>query len=144
MVPAAIVELDALPLTPNGKVDRKALPAPDVTAAPEEIVAPDDKVEQSLAAIVKQVLGLDQISVTSNFFDLGATSLHMIRVHNQLKETFARKVSVTDLFRYATVRSLAHYMSQAEPPPAPARQQGEERGQARRAVRRRRGKRDAR
>ena len=125
MVPDFFVPLETLPLTPNGKVDRKALPLPDVTMASEPAVAPGNEVEQRLVSIIREVLELEQISVTSNFFNVGATSLHIIRIHNKLQEVFGQEVSVTDIFRHATVRSLAQYMSQTEQLPTVAPQQGQ-------------------
>src|SRR5205085_7032292 len=72
MLPAAFVELDALPLSPNGKVDRRALPAPGrARVAPEDsFVAPRTPVEELLATIWADVLGLEQVGVRDQFFDL--------------------------------------------------------------------------
>ncbi len=72
MVPSAIVSLQEFPLTLNGKVDRKALPAPTrERQTDEEIVPPRTPLERRLAEIWKRVLGVSQIGVTDNFFDLG-------------------------------------------------------------------------
>ncbi|WP_407882763.1 amino acid adenylation domain-containing protein, partial [Scytonema sp. NUACC26] len=77
MVPSAFVMLETLPLTPNGKVDRRALPAPD-TARPEldqAFVAPRTPIEEVLAGIWTQTLGIDSVGIYDNFFDLGGHSL---------------------------------------------------------------------
>ncbi len=73
MVPVAFVLLDSLPVTPNGKVDRKALPAPDVTnTVRDEIVAgPNTPTEERLVGIVATLLGLEQIGIDDDFFMLG-------------------------------------------------------------------------
>ena len=76
MVPQATVELDAIPLTPNGKLDRKALPAPDSSAAiTEAYVAPSTPTEIALAHIWQQLLNLDNIGIHDDFFQLGGHSL---------------------------------------------------------------------
>ncbi|QTL38237.1 amino acid adenylation domain-containing protein [Xenorhabdus budapestensis] len=85
MVPAAFVRLDAFPLTPNGKLDRRALPAPDNEAfARRAYEAPQGETENALAAIWREVLGIESISRHDNFFALGGHSLLAVRVMNRL------------------------------------------------------------
>ncbi|MGG3994474.1 non-ribosomal peptide synthetase, partial [Bacillus paralicheniformis] len=71
MVPSFWVQLDELPVTANGKVDRRALPQPDVEAQTAEYKAPLTETEQLLADIWQEVLGIDRIGITDNFFALG-------------------------------------------------------------------------
>ncbi|MBV8789180.1 MAG: amino acid adenylation domain-containing protein, partial [Mycobacterium sp.] len=78
MVPAAVVVIDALPLTPNGKLDTRALPSPEYTAGPYR--APASAIEEVLAGIYAQVLGLDQVGVDESFFDLGGDSILSMQV----------------------------------------------------------------
>jgi len=82
MVPSAYVFLDALPLSANNKVDRRLLPDPSVasSAKPAENVMPRTDVEQDLAQIVREVLGLDSVSVHTTFFELGGTSIDLVKI----------------------------------------------------------------
>lgn len=112
MLPAAFMLLEALPLTPHGKVDRRALPKPE-TSRPEletEYVAPRSEVEQQIAAIWREVLGVERVGVEDNFFDLGGHSLLVVQVHERLRATFGVDLPLTDLFKYTTVAGQARRM----------------------------------
>jgi len=112
MVPSAFVTLDRFPLTPNGKLDRKALPAPDL-ARPElgkAFVAPRTPTEQVVAAIWSQILGLEQVGVHDNFFDLGGHSLSATRIISRLHAAFDLNLPLRSLFEAPTVASLATYV----------------------------------
>jgi 3-oxoacyl-(acyl-carrier-protein) synthase/acyl carrier protein len=112
MVPGAFVRLETMPLTPNGKVDRRALPDPDMHGTPEEIyVAPQTELEQSLATIWQEVLRLERVGLSDNFFDLGGHSLLLVQVWSKLRELLGRQVPVLELFKYPTIGSLAKHLS---------------------------------
>jgi len=107
MIPSRFMRMDSLPLTPNGKVDRKALPEPDDIrlTAENEYVAPEGDVETALALAWSEVLGLERVGATDNFFDLGGHSLLIMKVIARLQ--FRYPVTVQDFFDYQTVRLLA-------------------------------------
>ncbi|WP_156764164.1 non-ribosomal peptide synthetase, partial [Mycobacterium sp. E3247] len=79
MVPAAVVAVDAIPLTVNGKLDIRALPAPDYQST-EQYRAPGDAVEEILAGIYAQVLGVERVGIDDSFFDLGGDSILSMQV----------------------------------------------------------------
>jgi amino acid adenylation domain-containing protein len=119
MIPSVFVMLGALPMTPSGKVDRKALPAPN-GRRPElqgGYVPPRSEMERNIAAIWREALGVDRIGMNDSFFDLGGHSLLIVQVHNRLKDTYTRSISVIDMFKYPTISSLAEYLSQEEVEP---------------------------
>jgi amino acid adenylation domain-containing protein len=86
MVPSAFVRLDALPLTPNGKVDRKALPAPEDDAfARRSFEPPQGEIEQVVAKVWTELLGVDRIGRNDHFFELGGHSLLAVRMLERLQ-----------------------------------------------------------
>lgn len=139
MLPAHFVTLAALPHTPNGKVDRKALPAPDVihTPAAQVYVRPSGELEPQIAAVWAEVLNLPQVGTRDNFFDLGGHSLLAVQVHRKLRDVLQCDLSITDIFRFPTIQSLAVHLS-AKGPDHEAAQQGIDRAQGRRAALQRR------
>jgi acyl carrier protein len=116
MMPSAIAFLKTLPLTPNGKVDRKALPIPNGLRPELEAayVAPSNEVERTVASIWQEMLHLEKVGIHDNFFELGGHSLLIIQLHSKLREVFDKTLSVSDLFQYPTVSSLARYIGQEE------------------------------
>jgi amino acid adenylation domain-containing protein len=109
MVPAAFVALGALPLSPNGKLDRNALPAPDRDRpeAHDSYVAPRDAVEEAVAKIWAEVLGVERVGAHDNFFDLGGHSLLATQVLSRLRQTFPVDIPLRRLFEEPTVATLA-------------------------------------
>jgi amino acid adenylation domain-containing protein len=114
MLPAAFVRLEALPVTPNGKLDRRALPAPAPTR-PEldtAFAAPRGPVEEGVAAIWAEVLGLKQVGVHDDFFALGGHSLLATQVIARVRRTFHVEVPLRRLFEAPRVAELATAVTQ--------------------------------
>jgi acyl carrier protein len=116
MVPSRFVTLDALPHTPNGKVDRIALSAvgaPRVARAapaPPSAPVPASQLDGRIADIWREVLGLETVGFDDNFFELGGHSLSAVHVHTKLATLTNRPLSITDLFRFPTIRALAAFI----------------------------------
>ncbi len=134
MAPSTFVMLDALPLTPSGKIDRRALPEPGSTRPSLETayIAPRSKAEHAIADIWRQALGVEQVGVEDNFFDLGGHSLLVVWVHKQLVGAFGAHIPMTDMFKYTTISALAQHLSQM-PEQADIARKTKERAAARRA-----------
>jgi amino acid adenylation domain-containing protein/non-ribosomal peptide synthase protein (TIGR01720 family) len=108
LLPATAVSLERLPLTPNGKVDRTALPEPGPARPDHEPdpVAPRTGIEQVLAEVMAEVLGLERVGVTDNFFALGGDSILTIQAASRARQ---RGVVITpaQLFSHQSVAELA-------------------------------------
>ncbi|MGW1743996.1 condensation domain-containing protein, partial [Nocardia sp. NPDC001965] len=105
MVPSVFVELDALPLNVNGKLDRKALPEPVFEA--REFRAPSTPIEEIVAGVYAEVLGVDRIGADDDFFALGGNSLVATQVAARLGKALNTTVPVRALFEAPTVAGLA-------------------------------------
>ncbi|HYG62676.1 MAG TPA: non-ribosomal peptide synthetase, partial [Thermoanaerobaculia bacterium] len=133
MVPSAFVALQSLPLTGNGKVDRKALPPPPLPeGGGSGYTAPRNELERTIAAIWREVLGLQQVGVHDNLFELGGNSLVVIKLHGRLEQELERKLPIMELFRHTTIDALARALAGD----APQREGGAEQARTRTQTRR--------
>lgn len=133
MVPSVIMVLDALPLNANGKVDRRALPVPAATSH-ALYAPPQGQVGKALAAIWAEVLGLEQIGVNDNFFDLGGHSLQLIRVQRLVEERIAPGITVVDLFKFPSIGALCKRIEQGNALPGIAELREDQRALRQRAA----------
>jgi amino acid adenylation domain-containing protein len=106
MIPAAFVIIEQIPLTANGKLDLRRLPAPDYQGQ-QDYVAPGSATEKALVATWCELLALDTLGVTHDFFDLGGDSILIMRMSMEIKAAFAVELPVRDIFERPTVRALA-------------------------------------
>src|SRR5207253_5570327 len=117
MIPSVFCPVDALPLTANGKLDAKRLPAPQwQSAADEELVAPRTSAERLMAGIWCDVLSLDRIGVTQDFFAIGGDSIRSIQIVARCKRA-GLHITPGDLFQHSTVAALAAFAEPRLTPP---------------------------
>ncbi|NCR78513.1 MAG: amino acid adenylation domain-containing protein [Microcystis aeruginosa K13-05] len=107
MIPAFFVQLQELPLMSSGKIDRNALPAPTEIQEQKTMITPRTATEKIVAEIWQDVLGLKQISIFDNFFDLGGHSLKAAQVISRLREQLAINIPLNYLFSEPTVAGLS-------------------------------------
>jgi len=108
MVPAAYVRLERLPLTPNGKLDRRALPAPEGGAhAAREYEAPVGKVEQALAGIWAELLGVERVGRGDDFFALGGHSLLAVQMISRVRQAMEVELALGAVFEHPVLAALA-------------------------------------
>ncbi|MFI1914792.1 amino acid adenylation domain-containing protein [Nocardia sp. NPDC020380] len=120
MVPSTVVLLDALPLTSNGKLDRRALPAPDLSDRMSSYRAPRDARETALCAMFAEVLGLPQIGIDDSFFELGGNSLSAVKLNARIRAAFGLEISLLAFFEAPTPADLAQRLGQARKTTRPA------------------------
>lgn len=115
MVPTAIVFLEQMPLTPTGKLDRRNFPVPkrSLPSLTSEIVLPQTETEKQIAQVWGDILQLEAVSITQNFFEIGGNSLLLMQVYEKLAEIFENRLTtITTLFQYPTIQKLATELSE--------------------------------
>jgi len=118
MIPSSFVRLETLPLTVSGKVDRQSLPAPD-SSRPEldtPYIEPGTPLEKELAKIWCEVLGVEQIGIHDNFFDLGGHSLRAMQLISRIRDGFQVEIPLLYIFEAPTLAALSRYMETAGQP----------------------------
>ncbi|WP_437615537.1 amino acid adenylation domain-containing protein [Sorangium sp. So ce834] len=110
MIPSSVVRLDALPLSPNGKLDRRALPAPEAQAGPDDGAAPRTPAERFLSSIWAEVLGLGEVRVGENFFDIGGHSLLATQVVARVQRALGAEVPLQLMFDLPSIAAQAPLM----------------------------------
>ena len=115
MMPAFFMQLDELPLTGNGKVDRRALPAPDMSKqVSNEYVLPQSNTEFILARIWEEVLEVPRIGRHDHFFECGGHSLRGMKMLNRLYEEMQVELTLKSLFESPTLEAFARAVDQAD------------------------------
>ncbi|AQR76918.1 hybrid non-ribosomal peptide synthetase/type I polyketide synthase [Paenibacillus larvae] len=113
MIPSCFVLMEKLPLLPSGKVDRAALPEPKgfVSNRAKLYIEPEKELEKAIAQIWKEALGIEQVGLHDNFFDIGGNSLKLIRVYGRLQALTSKEVTIADMFANPTVSTLSDFLS---------------------------------
>jgi amino acid adenylation domain-containing protein len=106
MIPSAWVRLDEFPLTPNRKIDRNALPTPEWEHEPSGL-PPSGPVEQALATLICEALGISRVGRNDGFFELGGDSLQAVRLRMRIEEHFGVRIGVRAIFEHPSVAALA-------------------------------------
>ncbi|WDF57316.1 non-ribosomal peptide synthetase [Mucilaginibacter sp. KACC 22063] len=109
MVPATYVAMESFPLTVNGKLDKRALPDPDFNLAETERVAPVTETEKEICKIWELIFGMENISITDNFFRLGGDSILSIQVAGRIRQA-GYPCKVRDIFEHKTIAELAAHL----------------------------------
>ncbi|MCP5107781.1 MAG: amino acid adenylation domain-containing protein, partial [bacterium] len=113
MIPSVFAVVEKIPRTSSGKIDRKALPASSSRLSTgKEYIKPATHIQEQLANLWQQVLGLEKVGIDDNFFDLGGNSFHLVRLGNRLKQELNRDIPMISLFKHPTVRSLSQFFRQ--------------------------------
>jgi thioesterase domain-containing protein len=115
MIPTYFTALPAFPLTPNGKVDRKALPNPQTATFNEDLQAPSDDIERQLLGMWQELLGIANLCVTDNFFEMGGHSLLMTRMLIEIEAIWDKELPINILFEAPTIRQLAVFLRSENP-----------------------------
>jgi amino acid adenylation domain-containing protein len=113
MVPSLFVVLGSLPTTPTGKVDRRRLPSPASVPilADGARVAPRSTIERQLVEVWREVLGVGEVGVRDNFFDLGGDSLLLLRAHARVCALLDVALPTVVMFGHPTIAALADYLA---------------------------------
>jgi len=116
MLPHLYVIIKELPLTPNGKIDRKALPKPIIAAhaSIRDVIAPVTETEKMLAQLWAKYLGVKNISITDNFFDLGGHSMVAVQVMVEVEKLTGQRFPIALLFDHPTIQQLADWVDKKD------------------------------
>lgn len=105
--------VEVMPLDERGAVDMSRL-ALVCRSSSADAILPRNAAERTVAAIWRDVLEIERIDIDANFFSLGGQSLLLLRVLARLEQSFGRQITVVDLFRHPTVRTLAAFLGEGE------------------------------
>ena len=111
MVPSAYVILDALPTNTSGKLDYRALPAVSISrpAVSAPYAAPRNQQEQDLQRLFSEVLGLDQVGIHDNFFEMGGHSLLATQLVARIRDTLSVELPLRSIFQTPTIARVAEW-----------------------------------
>ena len=115
MLPTFYIKLDKMPLTKNGKIDKKALPEPDINIINNtKYEGPRNDIESKIVELWQEVLGIDKVSISDNFFEIGGNSLKVMHVINSINKMFNSNISIDEFFKKPTIKDLVSSITGAE------------------------------
>jgi amino acid adenylation domain-containing protein len=106
MIPASLIQMEFFPLTVNGKLDKGALPDPDFKTTSAEYIAPTNEIEADICTIWQEVLGLDCVGITDDFFKIGGNSILAIQISHRMSKVLGSDVKVADVFKFKVINIL--------------------------------------
>ncbi|MFS1514464.1 amino acid adenylation domain-containing protein [Chengkuizengella sp. SCS-71B] len=110
MIPSYFVQMEELPLNPSGKVDRKKLPDPIIDTK-STYVKPENEVQEKMIHVWEKTLGIKNIGIEHNFFELGGDSIKALQISSRLMGDYGLKLDVGDLFEYPVIKDLHKYIT---------------------------------
>lgn len=113
MLPSTMTSMERFPMLPNGKLDRRSFPQPQAMSAPTSFQPPSTEVEEKLAAIWKEVLGLDSVGVRDDFYDLGGTSLQGFMIFARIEERLQITLPPATMLQAPTIFLQARIVEQS-------------------------------
>jgi amino acid adenylation domain-containing protein len=112
MIPSYFMRIAEIPLSPNGKIDRKALKARGLTLKPvNEYKKPETDMQNMIIDLWKEIIKVQHIRLDDNFFDIGGTSIDVIKITSRLNKILDKDLPVTAVFTYPTVNLLSAYLT---------------------------------
>ncbi|OOM73735.1 linear gramicidin synthase subunit D [Clostridium puniceum] len=111
MIPSYIIQINKLPLTPNGKIDIETLFKKEIAqAVKEKCEAPRNQVEENILNVWKDVLGIDGIGISHNYYELGGDSIKSIQIVSRLQK-YNINLKVKDIMEYTTIKQLSKHVT---------------------------------
>ncbi|MGH8451057.1 amino acid adenylation domain-containing protein, partial [Pseudomonas sp.] len=122
MVPAHLIFLDHMPLNPNGKLDRQALPKPDASQVQQDWQSPVTPLQQQVADIWTDILGVERVGLNQHFFELGGHSLLAMQVVSRIRQALGLEVPLKAVFEHPRLEAFVAAMQTQDStaPKAPA------------------------
>ncbi|HEX3044590.1 MAG TPA: amino acid adenylation domain-containing protein, partial [Bacillota bacterium] len=115
MIPSYFIQLERMPMTQNGKIDRKALPEPEgVIDTGRDYETPRNEIERKLFQLWQETITIQNAGINNNFFELGGDSLNAMRLAYKIHQAFNLEISIQEIFRRPTIKSLGEYLEKAE------------------------------
>lgn len=108
MIPSVFMKIDEIPLSSNGKVNKKILPKPAKKGVEgdDRYVAPKNEVQKKLSQIWSELLDIDKVGISDNFFEIGGTSLTLVNMYMKIEKLYPHRIKLIDIFQNATIEKL--------------------------------------